>query len=342
MLDVVSVSSNAGEGAVIIRDLRKVYRPSPRWMRVVMRSRIRRPIVALDSISFEVKPGEICAVVGPNGAGKSTTFRILVGLTTPTSGSAIVLGFDAHQESMAIRRRVGWMPTDERSLHMTLNCYDNLDFHGRLQGIGASHRHARIHEVVETVGLQRQMKNSVFSLSAGMKARLQLARALLHNPEVLILDEPTASVDPVGSYELLATIVSLVEDQKLAALISSHRLDEIEALHSKVVLLDQGRVLYDGDLDLMRAELDRPHYEITFSSPLVAEEAELTLRGTPGTHLVTREGAMIRYVVLGQKAVGSALGHLDRLLADVVSVNQVMVPLRELLAEMYGVAGGPE
>ena len=325
---------------MIIRGLRKVYRPSPRWMRFLMRSRIKKPIVALDSISFEVKPGEICAVVGPNGAGKSTTFRILVGLTTPTAGSATVLGFDAEHESMAIRRRVGWMPTDERSLHMTLNCYDNLDFHGRLQGIRSSQRDARIREVIETVGLQRQMKNSVFSLSAGMKARLQLARALLHSPEVLILDEPTASVDPVGSYELLATILSLVEEQKLAALISSHRLDEIEALHSKVVLLDQGKVLYDGDLDSMRAELDRPHYEITFASSLVAEEAELALRQTPGTQLVTRDGAMIRYVVLGQKAVGAALGQLDRLLPDVVSVNQVMVPLRDLLAEMYGVGGG--
>lgn len=333
------MNPTAAEAAVVIQNLRKVYRPSPTWMRALMRSRISQPIVALDSISFAVNPGEICAVVGPNGAGKSTTFRILVGLTTPTSGSATVLGFDAEHDSMEIRRRVGWMPTEERSLHMTLNCYDNLDFHGRLQGLKKSRLDARIREVLEVVGLQRQIKDSVFSLSAGMKARLQLARALLHEPEVLILDEPTASVDPVGSYELLATIISLVEEHKLGALISSHRLDEIEALHSKVVLLDQGRVAYDGDLDSLRLQLDRPHFELVFTDSLIAQRAEAALQAFPGAELVRRVSETVRYVSAGSMPIGTTLEHLDQWLANVVSVKQVNVPLRDLLAEMYGVAG---
>ena len=131
----------------------KVYEPSPMWLRFLLRSAITDPVVALDDVNFEVMPGEICAVVGPNGAGKSTLFRVLTGLTTPTKGSATILGIDVVKESTSIRRMIGFMPSDERTLYLRHTCRENLRFHGRLQGMRLRETLARVDETLEQVGL---------------------------------------------------------------------------------------------------------------------------------------------------------------------------------------------
>ncbi|HEX2027361.1 MAG TPA: ABC transporter ATP-binding protein [Nitriliruptorales bacterium] len=322
------------ETIVAIRGLGKVYEPTPRWMRLLVRTMIYQPVVALQDVDVDVPAGGICAVVGPNGAGKTSMFRILVGLTTPSAGTALVAGFDAHRESPRVRRLVGWMPAEDRSLFLRLNCFDNLHFHGRLHGIEQRSLRPRISQALDQVGLGGHEKVSAFGLSAGMRARLQLARALLTRPRLLILDEPTASVDPVGAHELLGLITSIVREHRMAALISSHRLEEIEALRSHVVLLDRGRVRFQGDLDELRARYDRPRIEFEFSSSSAADLAGV---------LLTEVGRLTRpttRVVACDPRPGVTVGTLvtrlgATLTADLVRVAEVPLPLRDVLAKIY-------
>ncbi|MDP8971486.1 MAG: ABC transporter ATP-binding protein [Actinomycetota bacterium] len=302
-------------------------------MRFLLRTNILEPITALADVNLEVHPGQVCAVVGPNGAGKTTMFRILTGLTTPTAGTATVLGLDAHHESDAVRRVIGWMPAEDRSLFMRLNCNENLYFHGRLHGIARSQLKERIPTLLDAVGLGQRGASSVFSLSAGMRARLQLARALLPQPKLLILDEPTAAIDPMAAHGLLSLIVDLVRDHRLAALISSHRLEEIEALHSHVVLLDKGRVRHQGDLDELRRKWDRPDMEIEFDDPQTARRAAELLIGH--ATVVPTKDACIRCSVADGVTTGHVLRELSPVLPAIRHVRELPIPLRDLLAQVY-------
>lgn len=322
-------------------DLSKTYYPSPAWMRALVRSNIKREVHALDDVSFELHGGEILAVVGPNGAGKSTTFRIITGLTTATQGSARVLGHDSEHDSRRVRQLVGWMPAEERSLFMRLTCEENLRFHGRLQGMRGRPLALRIGEILETVGLGDVAKNAPFALSAGMKARLQLARALLHAPQLLILDEPTGSVDPVGAHELLELIIGIVEEQQIAALISSHRLEEIEALHSDVILLDRGKVRYRGDLDALRAEWERPQLELEFARPTDAAQAVLQIKRSGLGDPVLTDALVLCAIGPGVTA-GQILSSLDDTRDALIHIRDVRMPLRDLLAAMYRTTGEAE
>lgn len=323
------------ETRILVEGLGKTYYPSPPWMRAMVRSNISEAVVALDRIEFKIGAGEVCAFVGPNGAGKTTTFRILVGLTTPTAGRSSIMGLDTFRDAVAVRRVVGWMPGDDRSLLMRLTCTENLRFHGRLQGLKGDHLKRKIRDTLETMGLGRAANSTVFALSAGMRARLQLARALLHDPSVLILDEPTGSVDPVAAHELLGLITDTVRERKLAALISSHRLEEIEALHSRVILLDKGSILFDGDLDDLHHRWDRRRVDIEFSSPEAADKARHLIGS--GTHAATARlhSSTLICTLDPQAELGAILVDLEPLLPHITHVEEKRRPLRDLLADIY-------
>jgi ABC-2 type transport system ATP-binding protein len=318
--------------AVEVRDLTKVYLPSPTWMRVFLRTQITEPVRALDAVSIQVGGGEICAVAGPNGAGKTTMFKILTGLLAPTSGSAVVVGIDATRESPALRRVVGFMSGDDRSLWLRLTCAQNLEFRGRLQGLRGNALHARIDDVLDAVGLADLHDRVGFALSSGMRARLQLACALLHEPPVLILDEPTGTVDPVGSFELLEQIRRVTAERKLAVLFSTHRVDEIEALGENVVLLHRGRVVHAGQLDRLRRSLDRQVVTLDFVSPDAARKAVERLAGAEETEIIERGTSSV--TVSTSIRIGELLDGLGDAMPAIRTLSERRVPLREVLAEV--------
>lgn len=335
----LSISQGRGklvESTVVVRDLRKVYEPSPPWMRFLVRSNLTHDVIALDGINFEVGPGEIMAVVGPNGAGKSTAFRILVGLTSPSSGTATVMGFNCASQSKQVRRLVGWMPAEDRSLLLRLSCRENLRFHARLHNVPFRDLDQSISAVLADVGLTEFADDTPFALSAGMRARLQLARALLHDPRVLILDEPTGSVDPVAAHTLLELITEIVAERRIAALISSHRLEEIEALHSHVVLLDRGAVRYDGDLDELRKEWDLARIDLAFTNGDVASSVASMLKASNHVEAVTQAGESVTVTVKPTSRISDVLSALGPEVAELLHIRDLRTPLRDILASMYG------
>jgi ABC-2 type transport system ATP-binding protein len=318
--------------AVEVRDVTKVYLPSPPWMRLFLRTQITEPVRALDAVSIQLGGGEICAVAGPNGAGKTTLFRILTGLLAPTSGSAAVAGIDATRQSPELRRVVGFMSGDDRSLWLRLSCVQNLEFRGRLQGLTAQALRLRIDEVLDAVGLLDVRDTVGFALSSGMRARLQLACALLHRPPILILDEPTATVDPIGSFELLEMIRRITTEFGLAVLFSTHRVDEIEALGERVVLLHRGRVVHAGTLDALRGDFDRQVVTFHFSDAEAAEAGAARLRLANGSDLVSVDQETVTVAAAGW--TGELIVQLGETAAAVRSVKEVRMPLRQVLAEV--------
>lgn len=322
---------------VDVNEVSKTYVPSPPLMRLLLRSAIKEPVEALRGVSLQVRAGEICAIVGPNGAGKSTLFRVLTGLTTPTTGVAHVGGFDVTRESFQVRRIIGFHAADERMLLGRHSCRENLMFYGRLQGIPPKALKRRTHEALEMVGLEQAAPRLALALSSGMKARLQLARALLHRPRVLILDEPTGSLDPVAAYQFLEMIKEATLEQGMATLISSHRLEEIEALPDHVLLLHEGRVVYDGHLESLRRLREEPTLEIHFSSPAGASVAAQYLRTINGVEVlsIAEEVMMVRSSMQVGDLFAAADGHFD----TVTSISQVRMPLRDLLARMLTTNG---
>jgi len=302
-------------------------------MSFLLRSAISEPVVALEDVTFSVRGGEICAVVGPNGAGKSTLFRVLTGLTTPTEGQALIAGLDCTRDSVAVRRMVGFMPPEERTLFLRYDCIENLLFHGRLQGMADKPLRARIDEVLEIVGLSHARDRAGFALSSGMRARLQLARAILHKPRVLILDEPTGTVDPIAAHEFLDILVKTATEQDVAILISSHRLEEIESLDDNIVMVDHGRVVYSGDLDELRRIWEQPILELAFTDVEAATLARARLDRPEMELLPSADEATV--VLATSLPAGVVLGFIGDQLINVDSLNERRMPLRDLLLLAY-------
>ena len=325
-----------------MQGLTKVYEPSPRWMRMLTRGASKRRNVALRSVDLEIPRGTICAVVGPNGAGKSTMFRLLMGLTTPTSGSAHIFGLDCSVRAESRHIPIGFMPADERSLFLRLSCYENLAFQAGLRGYEGERLRARVDEALEMVGLGDVRDTGAFALSSGMKARLQLARAMVHEPQVLILDEPTSTVDPVAADDLLNLIRRLTTEQSLAVMLSSHRLEEIDALDEMVVLLDDGRVVFQGDLSQLRRIAALTELVIEFRSEAAAWLARDTLARAGCVREATVRCSTVELTAVD--SVGAVLGVLGPETSEIVHVNERSSSTRGLLREVYSrsrVASGP-
>ncbi len=320
-----------GAPLVEVEHLTKIYEPSPKWMSIMLKSAIKEPVRAVHDLSLQVWPGQLFAVVGPNGAGKSTLFRVLTGLITPTSGHVSVAGIDVVGDARTARRSIGFMPADDRSLNLRHTCWQNLWFHGRLQGMSGPELRLAIDDSLETVGLAHVHDRTGHALSSGMKARLQLARALLHRPSILILDEPTGTVDPIGAYDLLQLIQRLAAERGLAVLLSSHRLEEIDALEDNVIFINRGQVVHTGSMDSLREVMEQPILRLRFDGPESAEAARERLSVYSDLQVTSDDAEL---AVAGNPSPGVVLPRLGAHLARIESVDRSRVPLQELISRL--------
>lgn len=222
-----------------VEHVSKTYDPPERALRLLIRTAQRTPVLALADIDFEVRRGQVVGVVGPNGAGKSTLIRICTSLLTPSRGRVLLDGEDLASAVPSLRARIGLVLAEERALYWRLTGRQNLQFFGRMWGLPPAGADARADELLEQFGLAGRDRR-VFGYSSGMRVRLSLARALLPNPDLIILDEPTRSLDPVASEALLDTLSGLADDGH-AVLLATHRLDEVEAICHRVLVLIEGR-----------------------------------------------------------------------------------------------------
>ncbi len=232
----------------------KAYGPPPRWLRGLVRTATDDTVVALRGVDLRVDRGEVVGLIGPNGAGKSTLIKIIAGLLDPDAGSVHLEGAVTVRERQAA---MGLVLADDRGLYWRLNGRQNLEFFGQLHGLDREAANHQALAAAKSVGLALDGKR-VFGYSSGMKARLNLARALLHQPPLLVLDEPTRSLDPVVSEELGELIRAQARSGR-AVLLSSHRLDEVASWCDRVVALVDGTVRFDGPVASLDAGDDHAH-----------------------------------------------------------------------------------
>ena len=207
--------------------------------------------IAVNGVTFSAKPGEVTGFLGPNGAGKTTTMRILAGYLPPTSGRAMVAGQNVFENSLAVRQHVGYLP-ESVPLYRDMTPLGYLTYVGEIRGV--SNLQARALQTLERVGLAQRANNRIRNLSKGMKQRVGLASVLLHDPEVIILDEPTIGLDPLQVEELRALIRELGKNHTV--LFSTHILSEAEAVCDNIVIINQGEIVAKGSPANLRSQLE--------------------------------------------------------------------------------------
>jgi ABC-2 type transport system ATP-binding protein len=276
------------------------------------------PREALREVTLRVEPGECLALVGPNGAGKSTLLRVLATLVAPSSGMARVAGYDVVRESRAVRRSVGVMNSDDRSFFWPLSGVENLRFFARMQGMPVDLAQRRAAEVLEQVGLSGAAEQRVSGYSSGMRQRLNIARALLHAPPVLLLDEPTANLDLEHRAQVIDAVRELLRGER-AVLVATHDAGLVVALADNVARLEEGRLV------AMRQRRDAVRYR------LLVGGLALQLVGLLGTAQPAANGVELDVEDLGDgyalaAAISAIVGQGGEVLA--VEVHRALEPSR--------------
>lgn len=215
---------------------------------------------ALDKVSFEVAKGEVVGFLGPNGAGKSTTMRILTCFIAPTGGSARVNGYDVFDDPLNVRRSLGYLP-QRAPLYLEMSVLEYLKFAGDIRQLDPDTFKKSARSVVEVCGLAQVLGKEIRTLSHGYRQRVGLAQALIHDPPILILDEPTSDLDPNEKAEFLEYLKQIGQDRTV--MLSTHNLSEVEAACARAIIVRKGRVVADGPLDEIRAKSGSVRYVVT-------------------------------------------------------------------------------
>jgi ABC-2 type transport system ATP-binding protein len=268
--------------AIEAEKLRRTYKQTSGFLR-----RRTKTIEAVRGIDFEVSEGELFGLLGPNGAGKTTTIKMLVTLLIPSSGVARVLGHDVVSDARAVRRKIGYVFGGDRGAYERLSGLDNLRYFSELYGVPPKVQKRRIPELLELVGLTGREKERVEGYSRGMKQRLHIARGLLHDPPVVVLDEPTIGLDPVGAREIRNTIAELAQAGK-TVLLTTHYMYEADALCNRIAVIAEGEIVAEGTPSALKSIVaDRTVVEIeAYGLPDAALER---VRSSPGVTSVSVE-----------------------------------------------------
>jgi len=291
--------------------------------------------IAVDHISFSVECGEVLGFLGPNGAGKSTTMKMITGFLTPTSGSVRVDGHDVQRDPIAVKKNIGYLP-EGAPLWADMSAGRFLEFIAGVRGLSGAARIDRIRDVVAKTQIGSVLEQPIDTLSKGFKRRVGLAQALLHDPDVLILDEPTDGLDPNQKHEVRQLIAEMSEEK--AIVISTHILEEVEAVCTRAIIIANGRIVadatpaellarsdqhnavslqIDGDIDVARRLLqDLP----TVSSVEVGQRNRLLVRPKDGAQVLHEVGIAMRSHNITIDEIHIARGHLDQVFRTITTV----------------------
>jgi len=251
-------------------------------------------VYAVQGVSFDVRAGEIFSLLGPNGAGKSTIISMLACLLEPTQGDALVMGHSILRDPMAVKSAIGVIP-QEIALYEDLSARENLNFWGKMYGLRGAALRQRVDEVLEVIGLAERQKGRVSKFSGGMKRRLNIGIALLHRPQVIIMDEPTVGIDPQTRRNILDNVKEL-NQQGMTVLYTTHYMEEGQELSDHIAIMDQGEIIAQGthdELVKIVGELDRIDLTISAESGRVLERWQ----ATEGVHQVTAQDGALTLLV---------------------------------------------
>jgi len=242
--------------AITTRNLRKVYRVKKRLSLIKSREEV---VEALKGISFEVRYGEIVGLLGPNGAGKTTTIKIISTLLIPDAGEAYVDGYDVVRQANEVRKRIGLMLTVEKGFYGKLTGKENLEYFAALYGLSRSEAERRINHLIKVLELDKlgAVDKLFEEYSLGMKARLSIARALLKNSPVLLLDEPTLGLDPPSARKIRELVKSLAREEGKAVLYTTHNMFEAELVCDKILLINKGLIVAEGTPDELKSKIPK-------------------------------------------------------------------------------------
>ncbi len=293
---------------------------------------------AVDGVTLNVQPGQILALLGQNGAGKTTTVRMLTSLLSPTRGWARVAGYDVTKNPQEVRANVGVL-TEQHGLYMRMTGIEYLDFFGKIYGLDSKLRKQRSDYLLEYFGLAEAARRRSGEYSKGMKQKLALARALIHDPTILLLDEPTSAMDP-ESAQLVRNEIARLRSSKRTIIICTHNLAEAEALADTIAIIYRGKILLNGTLDELKRDVLGPvEYEARF-----AEEFDAGVFDLPhGVDMVSRSATSLRFRVETPQVDNPKLVHaLTSRNAPLVSFQEVPRKLEQVylktMANAQGVA----
>ena len=273
-------------------------------------------LVAVDQVDLAVPKANVYGFLGPNGSGKSTTIRMLCGLLTPTAGEIDVLGLRVPEQAEALRLRIGYM-TQKFSLFEDLSVRENLEFLAAVQGLGKAQARQRIDELVQLYHFEDRQRQLAGTMSGGQKQRLALAGAVIHRPELLLLDEPTSAVDPESRRDFWEKLFDLA-DAGTTLLVSTHYMDEAERCH-RLAILDRGRLVADGTPQALTEALAGRTLEVVAAQPRRAQQA---LVGLPGVLSVAQIGNSLRVLAA---ADGDARARIETALRQANLAAEVAV-----------------
>jgi ABC-2 type transport system ATP-binding protein len=294
--------------------------------------------VAVDDVSFRVEAGEIFGFVGPNGAGKSTTMMIVAGLRQADSGTVTIEGRAVNHRNPEVRIMLGVVPQD-LAIYADLTARENLDFFGQIYGVHGPELDRRIDRVLEQIGLEAHARNYVHTFSGGMKRRLNFGAALLHEPRLVILDEPTVGVDPQSRQHVLDCVRQLAAGG-VGVIYASHYMEEVEALCQRVAIIDHGRMIASGTLDEL---LDKSHADLYLRvaapesalKPKLANLADVTpLNGNESEVVIRREPKLSAHSTTGRMA--QVIDVLAAAGFDVLSIETREHNLERLFLQLTG------
>ena len=289
----------------------------------------------LKNISFVVEQGDIFGYLGPNGAGKTTTIRVILGLFPPNSGKAFILGKNVGCDDA--REKVGFV-LEADGLYDNMTAYENLGYYCQIYGMPSALKSKRIDEMLELVELSDRAGDKVSSYSKGMRQKLALARSMLHEPDLLIFDEPTAGVDPTGQMEVRQIILNLAQRGKTIFL-SSHNLDEVQRICNRIALIAQGEIKLYGELEKLRRDMGRR--EVVIETRITTtEEARLLdgfvaeLEALPYVTSCCREARKLRLQLNGRGDVSEIVVMLSQKSIGVEEVRKGEISLEEIYAKV--------
>ena len=292
---------------------------------------------AVKGVSLEVERGEVFGLLGPNGAGKTTLVRMLTTLLPPTSGEARVAGEDVGRHPTRVRKKIGVIP-QAMTTDLDLTGWENIDIYGEFYGIPRRARRARAERLLEMVGIRDRAQDLVATYSGGMRRRLEIARGLIHSPQVLFLDEPTIGLDPQSRLAVHDLLVKLRQESELTISLTTHYMDEAESLCDRIAIVDHGVIVaMDTPQGLKASVKGSDRIELEVKGPIDQIVAMLSER--PEIHDVKRDGSDGKLTIRasdGAHALPHLISRIDEINGEVTSINLHRISLEDVFIELTG------